>query len=442
MDLSHHRDFILIAMFITSLKFWGIASAHGTINHPVPRGLLNNHSSLVFEKIDKNAPSDPYPHFPSGNKSNVAYAGRDSQRDAAGPNGWTIFDPFHKGFVWRAGVCGDMIPPHPQDHRKGGMFYHHGTIVGTYNAGDVLSVGLSINGHHNGFMMLHLCNVSKCPDGDISESCFTIHGACIELKRSKNHVCDNGWSKLCGPIDRNYPGRWYFPCTAYPRDDITADRWGFGVSQTILYDIPSWFTCKHCVLQWYWVSANNCNPPGVIDYYEGPDRPRAWEKCFGQGGARGGYNPNLRSCGKSSFPEEYYVCSDIKINPSKPIVYSSDKDLITSAQLEDAKKRSSGCLRVFVLIVGGVRHTILGRYNHIDARAFTWVAIEVIAEPHVREVSFSIDGVAAGFSNGPRFYPTGSKASSWGALIFNRKLRISASACGTSKTIYINLQKQ
>lgn len=424
-----------------SLGVCDIVAAHGIMNHPIPRGLLNNHSSLVFEQIDRNAPGDPVPHFPSGNKTNIAFAGRDSQRDAAGPNGWTAFDPFQKGFVWRAGVCGDMVPPHPQHHGKGGIFYHGGKFVATYNAGGVISVGLSINGHHNGYMMLHVCDISRCPTGDISPKCFRIPGACIQLKRSANELCDRGWSKLCGPVDRRFPGRWYLPCTSYPRDDITPDRFGFGVSNTIAYDIPSWFSCEHCVLQWYWVSANNCNPPGVIEYFEGPDRPRAWGKCFGQGGAKGGYNPNLAICGKASFPEEYYLCSDIRIKPKQVVYTVEEKDRLTDGELNQARNRATGCLRVFVLIVNGSRYSILGRYNVIDAKNFSWVSIEIIVGPGVRKVSFSVDGHLSGLSYGPRFFPTGKTAKSWNNLSFNRMLRISASACGASKSISLILQK-
>lgn len=86
--------------------------------------------------------------------------------------------------------------------------------------------------------------------------------------------------------------------------------------------MPSGLACEHCVLQWYWVAANSCNPPGVVEFFEGPRGPTSWGRCPGQGGALGGYTSVQKDCGGSRFPEEYYQCADIRIGSSG----SSDAD--------------------------------------------------------------------------------------------------------------------
>ena len=78
------------------------------------------------------------------------------------------------------------------------------------------------------------------------------------------------------------------------------------------YKLPRNLRCQHCVLQWYWASANSCNPPGIVDYYQGRNKPR-WPPCRGQGGAVIGYVKNQRSCGGNRFPEEYWQCADVSI---------------------------------------------------------------------------------------------------------------------------------
>lgn len=78
------------------------------------------------------------------------------------------------------------------------------------------------------------------------------------------------------------------------------------------YKLPKGFSCKHCVIQWYWATANSCNPPGFAEYFEKYPMP-GWGKCPGDGGAFGGRNPTMAKCGGSKFPEEFWMCADVRI---------------------------------------------------------------------------------------------------------------------------------
>lgn len=159
--------------------------------------------------------------------------------------------------------------------------------------------------HHNGFFELHVCNVKLC-GGEISENCFR-QGHCQQLQRAWDAHCESRRSPRCAPIDRNYPGRWYLPCSKVATSSY--ERFGPTV---IKYRLPKHLACEHCVLQWYWATGNGCNAPGVIDFFDS-DKAPFWGQCRGQGGAVGGVARGQQTCGGSKFAEEYLQCADIRI---------------------------------------------------------------------------------------------------------------------------------
>eukprot|EP00177_Eucheuma_denticulatum_P001127 GFKZ01002040.1.p1 GENE.GFKZ01002040.1~~GFKZ01002040.1.p1 ORF type:complete len:508 (-),score=53.21 GFKZ01002040.1:255-1778(-) len=287
-----------------------IVHAHGLMAVPNTRGLLKR-TGLTQNApiINDDSEVDFKPHFPAGDKNEVPGSGKRSQERAAGPAGWVPYDPYSANFRWRSGICGDEIGK-PQDHMKGGKYFNGGQVSATYVQGQTIELKLNIVAHHNGFMELHVCDVGKC-GGDISRACF-LEGHCQPLERKKNTKCESGNNMRCGPWDRNNPGRWYFPCSDHYFKSNEVDF--YGGDGTILYDLPDNLRCEHCVLQWYWVTGNSCNPDGVIEYFDSPWAPN-WGNCQGQGGAVGGVARVQAPCGRDKFPEEYYTCADIKILP-------------------------------------------------------------------------------------------------------------------------------
>lgn len=320
-NLSSKMTICLSALFLFILcSFLCGARGHGSMTVPLPRGSLSTKESYVPGGFDPSAPVDIKPHFPAGNKTAFPGSGLRSQMYSAGPPGWVPFLPLSSLFRWRYGVCGDPRSPN-QEHLRGGKYYHNAKIVGTYVQGEEISIEVKINAHHNGFIEIHLCDVDKC-NGEISENCFKKRH-CVQLQRAPDEECDSGMSKRCGPIDRNYPGRWYFPCSTVPNTGKFFEI--YGENNRISYLLPKDLSCEHCVLQWFWTAANSCNPPGVIEYFDGPDGPKNWGDCPGQGGAKGGVARNQGPCGKERFAEEYLQCSDIKVLPEK----GSDNDPTT-----------------------------------------------------------------------------------------------------------------
>lgn len=271
---------------------------------------MSKKNPSILNSVDENSVVDYFAHFPAGDKSLELGAGKRYQQASYNGSRWEPFTPRDPSFKWRAGVCGDEFGS--KDHLRGGQFYNGGRVSAIFTQNQVINLTASISVHHNGFFQAYVCDIKKCPGDDISESCFK-RKACVPLRRAENAECDSGTSKKCGPIDRNYPGRWYLPCKSAARHvntNVMVYGWEDG---SIQYRLPYHMYCHHCVLFWYWTSANNCNPPGVREYFWGPDKPREWGECEGQGDAVGGFSKNER-CGRE-FPEEYYNCADIRIRP-------------------------------------------------------------------------------------------------------------------------------
>lgn len=301
LQISHL--FFLVSLLPTLIH------SHGLLTDPPQRGTLNPSNKFNRNGLWPSAPIDNKAHFPAGDKD--AEPGAALRSQIAAVPFWTPFQPIRPDFQWRAGVCGDLLQPYQQHMRgihgqKNGLFYYHAQNTRNYTQASVIEIEINIIAHHNGFIELHMCDVDKC-GGEISEQCFK-KGLCHHLIRAPNPSCDSGYDRACAPIDSHYPHRWYLPCTVV-RENVQ-QRFG---RQKMTYLLPENLTCQHCVLHWFWTAANTCNPPGVVQFFEGPHRPKNWGQCFGQGGARGGYTKVQKDCGPDRFPEEYYQCADVRI---------------------------------------------------------------------------------------------------------------------------------
>lgn len=287
--------------------------AHGLLSFPNQRGALRT-SRFIPHGVNETGVEDFYKHFPAGDKSLSPGSGVRSQRRAAGRSGWTLFAPLSRQFVWRSGVCGD--PLRLRAHVSGGRFYNGGRPVATFRQGGILRPTVSIVAHHNGFFQFFLCDVARCTGPDISKRCMQTLGACHALRRVGTASCLTGGSASmrCGPVHTQYPTRWYLPCTTLPLGQTSTFEQFGGSDGTLVYRLPRFVTCTHCVVVWYWAAANACNAPGLVQYFNGTDRPR-WGSCRGQGGAVGGIARWLPTCGGPHFPEEYVQCADIEILP-------------------------------------------------------------------------------------------------------------------------------
>lgn len=231
----------------------------------------------------------------------------------AAKNKWTPWEPLNPKLPFRhdSGLCGDPIADAaPRPHEVGGRYGPPKSmpIVATYKSGQIIEITADITTNHNGYFDFFICDATKC-GGDITEACFK-NGHCHQMMRVKTPECESQKSLECGPIDPAYPGRWYVPCR---KGGHVGEHFMGG--KFMRYKLPDGFKSDHAVLQWYWATANSCNPPGFKEYFEKYPMP-GWGKCPGDGGAFGGRNPVLSKCGGSNFPEEFWMCADVSVASS------------------------------------------------------------------------------------------------------------------------------
>lgn len=293
------------------------ANGHILLRNPVPRGGLpgSRRRTWISQVIDSRAPEDEMIHFPAGVKSTDAGAGFQSQVNAAGSNPWAPFNPTSPNYMWRHGVCGDTRTK--STHLRGGIYYQDGRIVKTYTQGQQIDIETTVVFHHGGFLVFHLCDVSRCEGNEISEGCFKTPGACHILTRVPVSECDNnGGSDRCTPIDRNHPERWYLPCSKKQGVDHEI----YGIGGTVKYQLPTDLRCDHCVLHQHYETADRCTPNDYAAYFNGPDAPGNGNGCNVRGfpvdGKRALFDPTSEECGQNGrYTEDYAHCSDISIEP-------------------------------------------------------------------------------------------------------------------------------
>jgi len=262
-----------VFVLIIALSILVGVNGHGFMSNPKARNVISR--------------TDHYcPHcFNGGGTGNVA----------ANSNGvWPAVETEETSK--RHGLCGD--PAGQDDHMVGGKSYN-GNTVGTYTSGGTIDIDVGVTAHHNGHFEFYLCNKDDLvdPSGPITQDCLNKH----PLKRTEGFPSTN-------PIDPKYPTRYYLDPKCSLSTEFFADAAVTGWKvPTMRFDLPD-IECEHCVLQFYWVTANSCLPPGYAEY----SFPTTHSECSGDGGSSGWWAPHLGPC-TSSYPEEFWNCADIKL---------------------------------------------------------------------------------------------------------------------------------
>lgn len=282
--------------------------AHGIMCTPRQRGAYHSQKCGFNLQFPRNPVTDFCAHCLNGGTVATVSA-------HLPPGGWQIYEPVSNfaGSANRAGLCGD--PKGRHEHMIGGDFlplsYRTVPMVAHWKTGGVVDFVAEIDTNHNGYFEFFLCDLDKCNSKDIDEKCFK-GGHCYKLMREKHPDCEDQTKDThyeCGPIDTAYPGRWYLPCrnTGHVGVHIVG-----GPSGTMRYKLPNGVSCKHCVVQWYWATANSCAPRGLLDYMRRKNNPFG-TTCESDGGGRGTYRNGMATCGGDKVPEEFWSCADVQI---------------------------------------------------------------------------------------------------------------------------------
>lgn len=489
----------VLFVLLIALSLFKRSSAHGLLNDPAQRGNVGVTQFVPFAPAPRGKfPRDTLGHYPAGDRNQGKGVAIKSQIKALGKNErWEPYNPTDPNYKWFAGVCGDLeneprhLKPTEQNRKLKYKpnFYNNGYITRTYQQGDTVNFGVTINAHHNGFFEFHLCDVAKC-GGDISKKCFQ-DGHCYKLERAYNEECDEKKTDRCGPKDERYPGRWYLPCTTVPEGEGNFEFYGGEEEATIQYKLPAHLSCEHCVLQWYWTAANTCNPPGVERYFTSAATKPNWNNCKGQNKARNGWTSIVKDCGSSlkmqHYPEQYLQCADVKIDKLKfrpesnetpfprrsptptptrntrrtspsptpkenPMEEDDEKEPDMNAMFpygkynaERAMTQKSGAIRDIVLIGDNQRQVSLHKVNRVNLNYFRSISIEALTAPNasrkfgLRSVAFFLNGKKVGTRKGPGYFIFGKfngRAKSWGNIPRNKWIQIRVyGARDTDKTL-------
>eukprot|EP00775_Hariotina_reticulata_P002779 gene2779-3072_t len=158
-------------------------------------------------------------------------------------------------------------------------------ISETYKAGETIEVHQLITANHQGRMLVRLCpaNATYWEDGK---------GAWWYLPPGKGH------DRRKRPLLPAYQDKSFTWHTHESKDDFD----GIPV-YAVKFKLPDDFTCDHCILHWYWLTGNTCNPSCI------PEDP-LYPNCNRQ---QMGYCGEFGADRAEKYPEEFWTCSDIKI---------------------------------------------------------------------------------------------------------------------------------
>ncbi|XP_017846858.1 uncharacterized protein LOC108602983 [Drosophila busckii] len=146
--------------------------------------------------------------------------------DATAPHNWNDNELFCGGLYTqirqggRCGLCGDnfaLTPPRPNE--IGGQFGGVGIISQFYATANTISVRIKITTNHLGHFEFQLCNLDAF--GAETEACFSQNRLLFADGNNKLEI-----GTLTGEFD-------------------------------VLVLLPKGLICKHCVLRWTYVGANN-----------------------------------------------------------------------------------------------------------------------------------------------------------------------------------------
>ena len=191
-------------------------------------------------------------------------------------------------------------------------------VVAKYLEGEEIAVGFSVTTHHYGHVEARVCcDFRPGEDTNGTQACFDAG----ELAFVRDELYD-------APPDLAYPGRGHLAPLEFSevghaagnnfRNDGSEDLGGMPFHHT--FRLPRGVYGDRCVLQWIYVTSQNCESPGY-EAYEWPSG--SWR----QRGADHFRCPDPPSRDGSGYPERFWNCADVKIVPADPGVLAAKRFL-------------------------------------------------------------------------------------------------------------------
>ncbi len=164
-------------------------------------------------------------------------------------------------------------------------------VQATYSSGQTVDFEIVMTAHHKGHFELKACPIS--PGQTATQACFDRNPLRFVSGENANP-------------DPNYPFRAYLPPANPPAAENGAGLWPYRYR----YQLPQGLTGDLVLLQWHYITANSCLPPGYNTY----NWPAGWHPgnlpiCVDipADGARGG-----------NRPEQFWNCAEVRIGGGGP----------------------------------------------------------------------------------------------------------------------------
>lgn len=187
-------------------------------------------------------------------------------------------------------LCGD-----PADKPKKSWDWPR-NITETYKVNDTIEVHQLITANHWGRMEIRVCPLNATA-ADYESTCTTLERA--DGKGIYWTLPPGvGLDEKKRPLLPAYTDASFSSYVFRSKDDF--DKIPVFV---VKYKLPAGFKCDHCILHWYWLTGNTCNPS-----CEKSDP--MFPKCDRQ---------NMGYCGEAKdslgykYPEEFWSCADIAV---------------------------------------------------------------------------------------------------------------------------------
>ena len=181
-----------------------------------------------------------------------------------------------------------------------------------YTEGQIIVVKSYLDTHHNGHMEIVACN-----DGPTSsESCFDdiTNNALIFVRDVLFDM----------PADPAYPHRGYY-----------AGGQGGGIkSFEMEFRLPDGIVGDQVLLQWRYITANSCSPPGYAEYFGGANSQGiALPSSYWTPGLTNCQPPYPNDGSRSTvWPEQFFNCAQVTVIDAQPSVSPAPTDApVTSA---------------------------------------------------------------------------------------------------------------
>ena len=173
------------------------------------------------------------------------------------------------------------------------------TSQGSFTAGQFIEIKSYLDTHHNGHM-----EIRACADGSASTlACFDTPGN--ELTFVRDVAFDM-------PADPAHPERGYY----------YGGQGGGIKSFHMEFKLPDHISGPQVLLQWKYITANSCQPPGYAAYFGGANsQGKTLPSSFWTGSVVE-CTPPYPSDGTRSttWPEQFFNCAEITVDPAVPTV--------------------------------------------------------------------------------------------------------------------------